>query len=193
LILLNGDVTLLNMVRNYKHGFSLLELLLVVSVGAVLILAGLLIYRNVSSNARIVEAQRTLIALQSELENLFDNQPSYGTTVVEPLNSVVINSKLIPEKNINGGNLTILGNYELFVETSGSTDSNYRIRIEGLSTEDCINLIPTFAYGYKGLNRCNVGGTHLNGANCNLQNIIEECGTRDGSNGGPGMFFWRFD
>jgi len=63
-----------------KAGFSLLELLLVVAVGAVLILAGLGAYRLVSENNNTNQATRLLTTLKQQVQQSFQGQATYGTT-----------------------------------------------------------------------------------------------------------------
>ncbi|NBU58509.1 MAG: prepilin-type N-terminal cleavage/methylation domain-containing protein [Betaproteobacteria bacterium] len=60
-------------------GFSLLELLLVVAVGAVLILAGLGAYRLVSENNNTNQATRLLATLKQQVQQAYQGQASYGT------------------------------------------------------------------------------------------------------------------
>lgn len=61
------------------RGFSLLELLLVVAVGAVLILAGLGAYRLVSENNNTNQANRLLATLKQQIQQTYQGQASYGT------------------------------------------------------------------------------------------------------------------
>jgi prepilin-type N-terminal cleavage/methylation domain-containing protein len=60
-------------------GFSLLELLLVVAVGAVLILAGLGAYRLVTENNNTNQATRMLTTLKQQIQQAYQGQASYGT------------------------------------------------------------------------------------------------------------------
>src|SRR5688572_7331469 len=60
-------------------GFSLLELLLVVAVGAVLILAGLGAYRLVTENNNTNQATRLITTLKQQIQQAYQGQASYGT------------------------------------------------------------------------------------------------------------------
>lgn len=61
-----------------QSGFSLLELLLVVAVGAVLILAGLGAYRLVSENNNTNQATRLLTTLKQQVQQAYQGQSTYG-------------------------------------------------------------------------------------------------------------------
>ncbi len=65
--------------KRHQSGFSLLELLLVVAVGAVLILAGLGAYRLVSENNNTNQATRLLTTLKQQIQQAYQGQSSYGT------------------------------------------------------------------------------------------------------------------
>ncbi len=60
-------------------GLSLLELLLVVAVGAVLILAGLSAYRLATENNNTNQATRLLTTLKQQVQQAYQGQASYGT------------------------------------------------------------------------------------------------------------------
>lgn len=64
--------------KRHQSGFSLLELLLVVAVGAVLILAGLGAYRLVSENNNTNQATRLLTTLKQQVQQAYQGQTSYG-------------------------------------------------------------------------------------------------------------------
>lgn len=76
--------------NSLKRGFSLLELLLVVAVGAVLILAGLGTYRLVSENNNTNQATRLLTTLKQQVQQAYQGQASYGsgTGIVDDLVSL---------------------------------------------------------------------------------------------------------
>jgi prepilin-type N-terminal cleavage/methylation domain-containing protein len=66
--------------QNHKNekGFSLLELLLVVAVGAVLILAGLAAYRLVSENNNVNEAARLINTLKQQVQRAYQSEGEYN-------------------------------------------------------------------------------------------------------------------
>jgi len=90
------------MILNIKtqKGFSLLELLLVVAVGAILILAGLAIYRNITNNTQINEASRVLNVIKQETQRIYQGEATYGAgTDIEP---ILVNAEAVPAKYVQG-------------------------------------------------------------------------------------------
>lgn len=87
--------------KNKHNGFSLLELLLVVSVGILLILAGLAIYRNVTNQRLTNDAVRLLNVLKQETQKLYQGEPAYGAAGTN-LNVILINSEAPPSGAITG-------------------------------------------------------------------------------------------
>lgn len=75
--------------KRHQSGFSLLELLLVVAVGAVLILAGLGAYRLVSENNNTNQATRLLTTLKQQVQQAYQGQTSYGNgSIIDDLISM---------------------------------------------------------------------------------------------------------
>lgn len=104
-------------------GFSLLELLLVVAVGAVLILAGLGAYRLVTENNNTNQAIRLLSTLKQQVQQAYQGQATYGTgNLVDDLTAL---RALPTDLGTSGtgdsmtakamfGNITITGNTTTF-------------------------------------------------------------------------------
>lgn len=69
--------TLSQDLKNEK-GFSLLELLLVVAVGAVLILAGLAAYRLVTENNNVNDSIRLLNTLKQQIQRAYQSEGTYN-------------------------------------------------------------------------------------------------------------------
>ncbi len=83
------------------RGFSLLELLLVISVGSILILSGIIIYRNVSSSLNNNEAARLISILKQETKSMYKNEPDYSG-----LNgSILVRAGAVPPKYVFGNNI----------------------------------------------------------------------------------------
>jgi len=60
------------------NGFSLLELLLVVAVGAVLLLAGLASYRLIDNNSKSTRTIREVVTAQVEIRRIYDKDNYNG-------------------------------------------------------------------------------------------------------------------
>lgn len=63
-----------------EAGFSLLELLLVVGVGALLLLAGIATYRLVTQGNNVNDAVRILTTIKQQTQRAFQGQSSYGAS-----------------------------------------------------------------------------------------------------------------
>lgn len=125
--------------KSKQQGFSLLELLLVVAVGAILLLAGLAVYRNVTDNAKVTETIRLLNVTKQETQRLFQGEGSYPA---QNLNAVLIDAKAFPTSALAGnqvrtpynGNVTVTGDGRTFV-----------IRMNAIPESSCIKIGQTFA------------------------------------------------
>ena len=118
-----------------KKGFSLLELLLVVAVGAVLILAGLAAYRLVTENNNVNDAVRLLNTLKQQTQRAYQSEGDYGVGDLVPIMtdlrafpSGVLNGAGVPQHPF-GGNITIVGANQSFV-----------ITFEGIERSACMQL-----------------------------------------------------
>lgn len=88
--------------KKAQGGFSLLELLLVVAVGAVLILAGLGAYRLVTGNNNINTAQRQLNVLKQQVQNNYSGQNNYGTAGAN-ITPALVNMRAFPQDLADAG------------------------------------------------------------------------------------------
>jgi len=86
---------MMNMKRRAR-GFSLLELLLVVGVGAVLILAGLSAYRLVSESNASTQGIRQLQTLKQQVQQAYQGEPGYGTTAAADMVATLNNMRMLP-------------------------------------------------------------------------------------------------
>jgi len=117
-----------------QKGFSLLELLLVVAVGAILLLAGLAIYRNVTNNANVNEATRLLNVIKQETQRLYQGEGEYGT---DELNDTLITADVIPSSALSG--TTIRHPYNDDVTVDGATNT-FTVQFDNIPTSACISL-----------------------------------------------------
>lgn len=117
-----------------EQGFSLLELLLVVAVGAVLLLAGLAVYRNVTNNTNMNEAARLLNVIKQETQRLFQGEGEYGTA---SLNTILTNAEVIPSSALQGTNIRHAFNGNVTI--TGDTDT-FTVRFANVPRSACISL-----------------------------------------------------
>ena len=120
------------------RGFSLLELLLVVAVGAVLILAGLGAYRLVTENNNTNQATRLLTTLKQQVQQAYQGQASYGATnLLDDLTAL----RALPTDlgtSGTGDSMTAKGMFGTIAVT-GAT-SNFRIAFNNVPKGACVRL-----------------------------------------------------
>ena len=141
--------------KKLQAGFSLLELLLVVGVGALLLLAGIATYRQVVEDNKVNNATRILTIIKSEVQRAYQGQPDYGTgditTVLADMEAYpagVLDSAGAP-KHPWGGNITVAG--------AGAT---FAITFAALDKATCIELGSSLsADNDSDFNSLTIGGT----------------------------------
>lgn len=127
-------------------GFSLLELLLVVAVGAVLILAGLGAYRLVNENNNANQSSRSLMTLKQQIQQSFTGQANYGTAntnLIDDLN----NLRAIPPEIIvtgTGNGAAAKGTFGAVTMAVGSTNTTFTIGFAGVPRNACVRLAQQF-------------------------------------------------
>lgn len=120
--------------KKSQAGFTLLELLLVVGVGALLLIGGIATYRLVSEGNKVTDTTRMVMTVRNEAQNLSQGQGYTG--VQSALEAAKI---LIPnQKNPFGGAFTI---------TEGDT---LGISVDQIPTNACRKLAMSIKdYGVK--------------------------------------------
>jgi type II secretory pathway pseudopilin PulG len=91
--------------RKTEAGFTLLELLLVVGVGALLLIGGIVTYRIVSEGNKAAETTRLIMTVRNEAQNLAQGQG------YEDVQAALVAAKIIKDnqKNAFGGDFTVTG------------------------------------------------------------------------------------
>lgn len=139
-----------------KKGFSLLELLLVVAVGAILLLAGLAVYRNVTENTRVNESIRLLNVIKQETQRLLQGEGSYPSGSPGNLNTLLIDANAIPSDRLVG--TTIRTPYNGDVNVSGNTRT-FTVTYADVPESACIKIGQTFSTNDSDFVSMQVNGT----------------------------------
>ena len=127
--------TLNTAVKN-QQGFTLLELLLVVGVGAILLLAGIATYRLVTEGNNVNEASRLLTTVKQQVQRLYQGQNTYGAG---DISTALINAGAIAVANVNTGGTTIVSPWNTPIVVTAAT-ANFTIAFQDLPQEACIQL-----------------------------------------------------
>jgi len=147
-------------VKSRSSGFSLLELLLVVAVGAVLILAGLSAYKLVSEGNAATQGIRQLQTLKQQTKQAFQAETGYGAAAAGDLTATLQNLRMLPPdmplngtnlRNGFGGNTTVV---------AGATTATFVVTFANVSRNACAKMGMTFSAA----NASDFVGLSVNGA-----------------------------
>lgn len=159
--------------RKQEAGFSLLELLLVVGVGALLLLAGIATYRLVTQGTSSNEAVRVLTTIKEKTQRAFQGQRGYtnGNLV-----NTLVTMNAFPAGVLNdadepihpwGGAIDIQG-----------AGQNFTITFEGVPADACISLGTSFDEEDTDFVQLDIGGTIFEddgGTEINAVNLTGPC------------------
>ena len=120
--------------RKNEAGFTLLELLLVVGVGAVLLLAGIGTFQLVSQGNNVNEGSRLLATVKQGTQSLYQGQTTYGTG---SLNAILVNAGVFPQSALDGTTPVTPWNTNLIV--TGAT-GEFTVDFRDLPEEACIQM-----------------------------------------------------
>lgn len=125
-------------------GFSLLELLLVVAVGAVLILAGLGAYRLVTENNNTNQAARILTTLKQQVQQSYQGQASYGSgNLIDDLASL----RALPSDlgtSGSGDSMVARGMFGPVRVNAVNSGTNFTIELANVPKGACVRLAQQF-------------------------------------------------
>ncbi len=126
--------------KTRSAGFSLLELLLVVAVGAVLILAGLGAYRLVSEGSNANRATQQISTLKQAVQQAFAGQGVYTAgSLVATLNTM---RALPSDMSIVGTGVRDAFGGTTFI--TGSGGATFTVAMQSVPTSACIKLAQTY-------------------------------------------------
>ncbi len=138
-----------------QSGFSLLELLLVVGVGALLLLAGIATYRLVTQGNNVNDAIRVLATIKSQTQRAFQGQRSYGAVGTD-LIPTLVTMNAFPAGTVGdddlprhpwGGDITVAGN-----------DQEFIVSFVDVPPDGCVQVGTTFDVDDTDFVSLNVGG-----------------------------------
>jgi prepilin-type N-terminal cleavage/methylation domain-containing protein len=119
--------------KQKQGGFTLLELLLVVGVGALLLIGGIATYRSVTETNRANDGIRMLLAINSEMQSLYQGQSNYGgagddqEAILQGL-GVIPN----PARHPFNGVMTI---------TTNADPSRYDVTFQDVPSSACVRML----------------------------------------------------
>ena len=121
-----------------QDGFSLLELLLVVAVGAVLLLAGLGAYRLVTQNNAQNDAVRLLNILKQQTQKAYQGDGTYGNGDLIP---TLISLRAFPAGVLSGTTPRHPFGGEIEIEGNGDT---FTLSFSDMERAACISIGQAF-------------------------------------------------
>ena len=171
------------MKKRIQKGFSLLELLLVVAVGAVLILAGLAVYQNVTSGQQASEIGRLVTLIKEETNQLYKNESTYTGLN----NTILISAGIIPQKYATSSTaITAPGNRAVTVTPSGN---NFTVALDITDNAICTELGTIYSGGDAGFVDLTTTGTGSNLSNATSPTAA----TVAGACNGVATMTWEFN
>ena len=128
--------------KDNQSGFSLLELLLVVGVGALLLLAGISTYRLVTSGNSVNDATRLLTTIKTETQRIYQGQAQYTG-----LNNALLNNAgAFPSGVVDGAGQpkhSWGNNIDVAVSNAPANDQ-FTITFTNIPAEACIKVGQAF-------------------------------------------------
>jgi prepilin-type N-terminal cleavage/methylation domain-containing protein len=166
-----------------NKGFSLLELLLVVAVGAVLLLSGLAVYQNVTNNTKINDGTRLLNVLKQETQRLFQGE---GVYTAQNLTPILINADVVPSSNVRGTEISHPFNGTVTV--TGATGT-FTIQYAGIPKAACVKLGQLYSLSDPDFDNLTIGTTEVEAGDDGVIGVIDLDGSCDATNDMIWTFF----
>lgn len=186
---------MINASSKKQAGFSLLELLLVVAVGAVLILAGLGAYKLVSEGNAATQGIRQLQTLKQQVQQAFQGESNYGAAGGD-MTAVLQSLRMLPpDMPLNGANLRNSFGGNTTVVTGAAPGDTFIITFNNVSTNACTKMAQTYSYN----NASDLVSLTINGTlvpnNANAFNVAQLTGANFCGNVAANnnhVLIWRF-
>jgi len=135
--------------KQRARGFSLLELLLVVGVGAVLILAGLSAYRLVTESNAATQGIRQLQTLKQQTQQAYQGESGYGAAANASLLATLQSMRMLPPDMAPDAAVAATTLRNGFGNTTtvkaGATVSTFIITFNGVGASACNKMGVVFS------------------------------------------------
>jgi type II secretory pathway pseudopilin PulG len=121
----------------HESGFTLLELLLVVGVGALLLIGGIATYRQVTAGNQANQAQQTLLRTAASIRTAYQNQVDYAGLDAAAAEQTLIDLGIFPSvaappiPNAFGGEITV---------DTGAGNETFILEYTEVPQPACLNL-----------------------------------------------------
>ena len=150
-----------------KKGFTLIEIMVAISIIAILSLIGLINYQNVVKSGRDAKRQSDLRALQSTLEQYRSDQGYYPD---DNFNTILANGQAFTNcSGRKGGSCSITRTYlsEVPVDPNSSTPYCYRSEVSRSNDGNCDYTLPGATCYYYSLCAKMENSSELDSCICN--------------------------
>lgn len=119
-----------------QTGMTLIEIIVVLAIGALIIGGALSLYSNASSAQASNQMNSDLTAVRASVKSIYSTQGGYGTA---SLNSVLINAQKVPTTmSVSGTTINHALNGTLVV--NGATN-NFTMTTSNIPTDVCVALL----------------------------------------------------
>jgi prepilin-type N-terminal cleavage/methylation domain-containing protein len=176
---MHTDLTVQN-TRETEKGFSLLELLLVVGVGALLLLAGIGTYQLVTSGSTANNAVRLLATIKQQSQRAYQGQSAYDADMLPTLIAMqAFPSGVVSGAVANdpwGGAITV---------GAAANPTNFTVTFPAVPSAACIQIGTAFTESDTDFVSLDIGGAAINPVTTAA--VAAACGA-----GGTASMAWTF-
>ncbi|HID4134371.1 TPA: type 4 pilus major pilin [Pluralibacter gergoviae] len=168
--------------KKSNHGFSLLELLLVLGIIAALIVAAFIVYPKVQASQRAQAESNNIATIQTAVKELYASASSF--TGLD--NTVAVRAKIFLDNMLSGsgtsatpinvfkGKVTVGSSNWGPSETAGSS---FTIIYESVPAAECIKIIAAVGGNFYTVGVGSTGNVKAAGEVLNISKAVEKCKT----------------